>query len=224
MCEVYGHRMTDVIVEKGVARVFASAVDWPGWCRGGRSEDEALAALIGYAPRYERIFRRDGFTARKEAAALRVVERVKGNANTERGWPGVTGKVDLRTMTEADVERLGALFRSGWRAFDSAVAKAKGRTLAKGPRGGGRTLDRIVRHVREGQLMYLEVLGAPYRDKTGGVRAEREAVLAGLASSAHGELPTKGPRGGVRWKPRYFARRSMWHTLDHLWEIEDRSS
>ena len=96
MCEVYGHRMTDVIVEKGVARVFASAVDWPGWCRGGRSEDEALAALIGYAPRYERIFRRDGFTAPKEAAALRVVERVKGNANTERGWPRL-GKLKAGT-------------------------------------------------------------------------------------------------------------------------------
>ena len=90
--------------------------------------------------------------------------------------------------------------------LDSAVTKAKGRTLTKGPRGGGRTLDGIVRHVREGQLMYLEVLGAPYRDKTREVGAEREAVLAGLAASAHGELPTKGPRGGVRWKPRYFAR------------------
>jgi hypothetical protein len=27
----------------------------------------------------------------------------------------------------------------------------------------------------------------------------------------------------VRWKPRFFARRLLWHALDHLWEIEDRS-
>src|SRR5438105_5385246 len=142
--------MIDVIVERGVARVFASAVDGPGWCRGGPSEDEALAALLGCAPRYERIFRAERFTAPKEASSLRVVERVKGNANTERGWPGVSGKVDLRTVSEAELDRMRALFRRGWRAFDSAVAKAKGRTLAKGPRGGGRTLDGIVRHVREG--------------------------------------------------------------------------
>ena len=31
-----------------------------------------------------------------------------------------------------------------------------------------------------------------------------------------------GPRGGSIWTPRYYVRRSTWHTLDHTWEIEDR--
>lgn len=50
----------------------------------------------------------------------------------------------------------------------------------------------------------------------------REEVLKGLASAAAGEIPARGPRGGLRWPPRYFVRRVAWHVLDHAWEIEDR--
>ena len=42
----------DVYLEIGRKRVFASAMDWPGWCRSAADEDEALAALGHYAPRY----------------------------------------------------------------------------------------------------------------------------------------------------------------------------
>ncbi|MGH2773763.1 MAG: hypothetical protein ACRDIU_11590 [Actinomycetota bacterium] len=34
-----------VFVENGSKRVFAGAVDWPGWCRSGKDEQEALEAL-----------------------------------------------------------------------------------------------------------------------------------------------------------------------------------
>ncbi len=43
---------TPVYLELGTKRVFACALDWPGWCRSGRTEDEALARLADYAPRY----------------------------------------------------------------------------------------------------------------------------------------------------------------------------
>jgi hypothetical protein len=51
----------------------------------------------------------------------------------------------------------------------------------------------------------------------------RAAILEGLAASAAGKLPAKGPRGGSRWTARYFVRRVAWHALDHAWEIEDRA-
>ncbi len=35
----------DAWVESGSKRVLAGVVDWPGWCRGGRTEEEALDAL-----------------------------------------------------------------------------------------------------------------------------------------------------------------------------------
>jgi hypothetical protein len=57
----------------------------------------------------------------------------------------------------------------------------------------------------------------------GRMDAARAAALDGIAASARGEIPAKGPRGGTRWTPRTFIRRSAWHWLDHAWEIEDRS-
>jgi hypothetical protein len=50
----------------------------------------------------------------------------------------------------------------------------------------------------------------------------RQDILLALSASARGEIPERGPRGGVRWPPRYFVRRIAWHELDHAWEIEDR--
>ena len=49
-----------------------------------------------------------------------------------------------------------------------------------------------------------------------------DEVLGALAAGAAGELPSRGPRGGNLWVPRYLARRAAWHMLDHAWEIEDR--
>src|SRR3984893_8647332 len=41
-----------VMVEQGKKKAVASAFDWPGWDRGGKSEDDALAVLATYRPRY----------------------------------------------------------------------------------------------------------------------------------------------------------------------------
>ena len=72
---------------------------------------------------------------------------------------------------------------------------------------------------------YLRRLGWKYKkaaDEAAELGPIRQAIAAGLAAAARGELPEQGPRGGVRWSPRYFVRRSAWHVLDHAWEIEDR--
>jgi len=45
-------RPVDVVLEVGAKRVFATAVDWPGWCRSGRTEEAALENLLSYADRY----------------------------------------------------------------------------------------------------------------------------------------------------------------------------
>ncbi len=41
----------DIYLEIGKKHVFAGAVNWPGWCRGGRDESSALQALFDAAPR-----------------------------------------------------------------------------------------------------------------------------------------------------------------------------
>jgi hypothetical protein len=218
-----------VYVETGAKRAFACAVEWPGWCRSGRDEASALQALVDSAPRYARVAARSGlrFVRPASVSDVRVVERVGGDASTDFGVPGAKPKADGGAVDDADIVRLRALITAAWQALDDAAAQARGRTLAKGPRGGGRSRDAIVRHVREAEAGYLTALGWKFTPQARGERARleetRAAVLEGLAASARGEIPAKGPRGGVRWRPRYFARRLAWHALDHAWEIEDRA-
>jgi hypothetical protein len=218
-----------VVVDAGSKRVFASAVDWPGWARSGRDETMALEALLAYAPRYASVVSpaRLGFVSPPGIAGIRVVERVRGNATTDYGAPGVPAKVDATAVGAADLARLRTLLAAGWRAFDAGVDAAHGRRLRAGPRGGGRSLDAIVEHVLGAEAGYLSALGWPFKSSAGDrelLEHTRAAVLEGLAASAGGAIAAKGPRGGVRWKPRFFVRRLMWHALDHLWEIEDRST
>jgi hypothetical protein len=218
-----------VVIETGSKRVFASAVDWPGWARSGRDESIALEALVNYAPRYASVVSRArlGFVSPSGIAAFQVVERVRGNATTDYGAPGVPAKVDATDVGATDLARLRTLLAAGWRAFDAGVGAARGQTLRAGPRGGGRSLDTIVAHVRDAEAGYLSGLGWPFKSSAGDrdlLEHTRAAVLEGLAASASGKIAARGPRGGVRWKPRFFARRLLWHALDHLWEIEDRST
>jgi hypothetical protein len=216
-----------VIIERGTKRAFASAVDWPGWSRSGKDEDAALAALLAYGPRYAKVARKMGFVPPTNASVLRVVERTGGNATTDFGAPGVPAKGDDVPVNSPDLIRMRELLIAGWTAFDDGVKKAKGKRLAKGPRGGGRSVAGIVEHVRDAEAGYLSALGAPLRSKARGqalTDATRKAAVDAMGASARGELPTKGPRGGIRWKARFYLRRDLWHILDHLWEIEDRST
>ena len=44
-----------VYLERGKRRVFAGALDWPGWCRIGRDEEAALQALVDIGARYAHV-------------------------------------------------------------------------------------------------------------------------------------------------------------------------
>jgi hypothetical protein len=220
---------TPVYLEIGQKRTIACAVDWPGWCRGGRDEDAALAALLAYGPRYSQALRATGlgFAAPADLRDLEVVERLTGNATTDYGVPAMTPAADRQPVDDASLARLIALLRAYWAAFDAAVEAVEGKELRKGPRGGGRELEAIIRHVMEAEGGYLGALGVKVSldDATGLAAAQaemRQAVIDGLGAAARGETPAVGPRGGARWAPRYFVRRVAYHVLDHAWEIEDR--
>jgi hypothetical protein len=215
----------DVSVEAGARRAFACALAWPGWCRAGRDEASALEALLAYGPRYAQVLRgtRLGFRA---PTGARVVERLPGDATTDFGAPGATPSADAAPMTEADLRRARSLLRAGWKAFDRAVEAAAGTTLATGPRGGGRDLDRIVAHVLDAEGGYLSRIGTKLSDSDGDaadrLQDARAVVLHALTTAVRDGVPPS-LRGGKRWTPRYFVRRSAWHVLDHTWELEDRT-
>lgn len=215
----------EVYLEVGKKKVFAGALDWPGWCRSGPDEEAALEALIQYGPRYRRALGTAAgeLTPPKSVTELRVVDRLKGNSSTDFGVPGVAPSNDSRPVKPNELERLKKLVRASWKAFDASAKAAGSKTLTKGPRGGGRDVAKMKAHVLDGEGSYLQGLGGQY-PKQADLKKVRNAFLKALSARARGELPDVGPRGGQRWHPRYAVRRSAWHSLDHAWEIEDRAS
>jgi hypothetical protein len=214
----------DVFIERGSKRTFASAIDWPGWTRSGRDERLALETLAQYAPRYARVVARSrlGFRAPSGLDALEVVARVRGTSTTDFGVPGLPAPSDTATLDAHELHRQVTTLRACWRALDAAAAAA-GRPLRPGPRGGGRSRDAIVDHVREAELGYVRMLAwrAP---ADADARTARTAVVDAFTSAVEHGVEERGPRGGTRWPPRYFVRRVAWHALDHAWEIQDRST
>jgi len=222
-------RSVPVYLENGTKRTFAGAIEWPGWCRSGRDEAAALAALLAYGERYQGAIRgaRLGFKAPSSVDDLKVVERLKGGTTTDFGAPQAAPKADSEKLGGETLVEYGKILRACWMTFDEAVKGARGRRLRTGPRGGGRDLEKIVGHVAGAEEAYLSRLGWSFKPPAGTdvlawMTALRGAILEGLEASAAGKIPGKGPRGGSRWSPRYFVRRAAWHVLDHAWEIEDR--
>jgi hypothetical protein len=214
---------TAVFLEVGKKRVFAGALDWPGWARAGRDEELALEALAAYAPRYAVVPEQAGiaFPARV-AERLEVVERLPGSATTEFGAPGEIAGADATRTTRAQAQRLAALVQASWTVFDRIRAGAPA-SLRKGPRGGGRDRDKMVDHVLGAEAGYARKLGIkhsqPAIDDRAAIAALREAIVEVLRAPSDGSPPV--PKG---WPPRYAARRIAWHVLDHGWEMEDRSA
>lgn len=216
-----------VYLEVGKRRTMAAALDWPGWCRVGQDEAGALQALLEYGPRYAQVLRgtRLGFLLPEDVSAFVVVERLKGNATTDYGVPGLAPSVDSQTLDESELRRLQAVLKACWRTFDAIIESAKGKALRTGPRGGGRTQNGIVEHVFGAETGYLSSLGGKEllpETTTTSSELIHQAILKAMKASAQGEFPAFGPRGGKRWTTRYFTRRDAWHILDHAWEIEDR--
>jgi hypothetical protein len=203
-------------------KAFASALEWPGWSRAGKTPQEAVAALAAYAERYAGVakhakvdFPFDG------SVAFDVVEEMDGNASTEFGIPDARFKADGRRTTAKDGELLAAIVDAAWNVVDRVVDGAPAE-LRKGPRGGGRDRDKIVEHLVGSDGGYARVLGlkdteVDPRDRAA-VADLRKRMLEAIGAASDGS-----PIAGKKWPSRYAARRVAWHALDHAWEIEDRS-
>lgn len=219
----------DIYLEIGQKKSFAGSLDWPGWCRSGRDEGSARQALLDYGPRYARVAERAGLAldAPVDVDALRVIERLPGGAGTDFGAPEAIPDADRGRMDARQLTRFGSLLTACWETFDAAAAAAIGVELRKGPRGGGRELDAITRHVLGAEQGYLSRLAwkVPKQETLNlneEMRLTRQVIMDALAAAERGQIPERGPRGGIIWPARYFVRRLAWHVLDHAWEIEDR--
>jgi hypothetical protein len=217
-----------IYLEHGAKRVFACSLAWPGWCRVARDEAAAIDALAAYAQRYAVIAAEAGMhSPPAEAVApsadmFVVVEHVPGSGATDFGIPDAVPTVDAEPLDAAEAARLADLVAASWRVFDRVAAAAPA-GLRKGPRGGGRDRDAVIQHVADAERAYARQVGVRYTPTQlaePGAQAAMRAELLDLVRDARDGAPVvnKG------WPPRYAARRIAWHVLDHLWEIEDKST
>ena len=210
-----------VYIESGDKKVFACAIDFPGWCRSGKDEASALEALAGYAPRYAEVARRAKAAFPSGDPELEVVERIKGKGATDFGIPHEIPKADAEPLSARQAARQVELMRAAWALLDT-VAKASPAELRKGPRGGGRDRDKMLDHVLGAEAAYARQVGvkhpAPQVGDRKGVKALRDELAETLRVASDGS-----PLVANGWPPRYAIRRIAWHVLDHAWEMQDRA-
>jgi hypothetical protein len=210
-----------VAIEGTRKKVFASAQEWPGWSRSGKTPEAAIESLLAYAPRYEPVVLAAGL-ALGTSFDIDVVEQLEGGSGTEFGVPSLPTAADARPTTAAEASRLAAIVEASWAEFDRIAAGAPV-ALRKGPRGGGRDRDKMVGHVNEADWYYAREIGLRERKPATGDRTAVEALRAAMLATLR--QPSDGrPLGDRKWPARYAARRIAWHALDHAWEIQDRST
>jgi hypothetical protein len=208
-----------VSIETSPKKVFATAIDWPGWSRSAKTEELALEALAAYAARYVVVAAAAGEPF--EPGTYDVVERTDGGGGTAFGVPSAITALDGRPVTGAEGDRLARIVEAASSVFDRVAAAAPA-DLRKGPRGGGRDRDKMIGHVVESDWYYAREMGLrgaqPAPDDRAAVEALRASTLEILRRPSDGS-----PLADRRWPPRYAARRIAWHALDHAWEMEDRT-
>ena len=218
--------MTDelrVILEIGKKRrVVAGAMDWPGLDRWGTSEDEAIARLMAYVPRYAGVAERAGLGDEVAAARdVQVVERVPGSSSTDFwGIAHVPSQIEREVLSAADLERRLDLLQACWATFDD-VAKGVSPELRPGTRSAGRSRDQIIRHVyynepeqfsRKVEVRTpVDVVRTP-----DGLATHRLAYLEAMRAYNAQRKPARS------WPIQFLVRRTAHHVMDHAWEMEDR--
>jgi len=92
--------------------------------------------------------------------------------------------------------------------------------LQRGPRGGGRDRDHIVRRTLATEQDWATKLG---------VRTPQDAILTDEGLNAHRDAYCNAIRAlhsqrkmARTWPLRYLIRHTAFHTLDHTWEMEDK--
>lgn len=213
------------IIERGPKgrKTAAVAVDWPGWSRGGKTPEAAFEELTAYRGRYHAIARSAGLEVEFDrAGALAIVEDHSGPGSTDYWGISFAPSSFERELLPADeLERKLTLLQAAWRFFDDVAARVSPE-MRKGPRGGGRDRDEIVRHVLENEAAdFSKRIGVltPVEAilTAAGLRTHRSAYLA-----AFRERNEREPKVGQNWTLPFLIRHTAFHVLDHAWEMEDK--
>lgn len=202
-------------------KVAAVAPDWPGLERGAKTGEAAIEGLRAYVPRYAAVARLAGMEAEfANIGGVDVVEEYPGTGSTDFwGISFAFSSFDRQPVSPAELERELALMQACWTFFDGVRSRVSAE-MRRGPRGGGKDRDRIVRHTFAAELDWAKGLGlrppldALMTDE--GLRAHRDGYCSAIRAF-HAENKMSG-----KWPLRYLIRHTAFHTLDHAWEMEDK--
>ena len=229
-------RVTLEIGPKG-KKVVAVAPDWPGLERGatlapalrarrsaGETREDALKQLRSYIPRYSQVAKLAGMDAEFDTIKnVRVVEQYPGTGSTDFwGISFAFSRIDRQGMSGDELERELTLMQACWAFFDD-VRRRVSAEMQKGPRGGGRDRDHIVRHTLYTEQDWAKRIGVLTPDDamlTGeGLKAHRDAYCHAIR-----DYHTQNKLAGkmAKWPLRFLIRHTAFHTMDHAWEMEDK--
>ena len=202
-------------------KVVAVAPDWPGLSRGAKTGEAALERLVSYLPRYAPVAKLAGMSdAFPPAAKVKVVEEYPGVGSTDFwGISFAFSSIDHQPLSREELERELTLMRACWAFFDEVRSRVSAE-MQKGPKGGGRDRDQIVRHTIWAEYDMAKKVGIPKPETVvvddEGLSAYRDAYCAAIREyHAQGKMARK-------WPLRYLIRHTAFHTIDHTWEMEDK--
>jgi hypothetical protein len=201
-------------------RVVAVAPDWPGLERGAKTEQAAIDRLLSYLPRYAPVAKLAGMEAAFAASpVVDVVEHYPGIGGTDFwGISFAFSSIDHQVMSGEALEYELTLMRACWTFFDAVRARVSAE-MQRGPRGGGRDRDHIVRHTLSVERDWASGVGVATRDDAlltnEGLRTYRDAYCQAIR-----DYHAQGKQ--AKWPLRYLIRHTAFHTLDHAWEMEDK--
>jgi hypothetical protein len=124
-------------------------------------------------------------------------------------------------MDPAEFARKLKLLQACWAYFDDVAARVSAE-MRKGPRGGGRERDEIIRHT-------VRVESEGFAAKVGVSMPEGGALEPGALAPYRAEYADamraylRGDLKPMRsWTLAFLVRHSAFHTMDHAWEMEDK--
>ena len=214
------------VLESGpkAKRFVAFALDWPGWSRGAKGADLALETLESYRERYRPIAQIAGMAGEFEAAGpLEITEERVGTGSTDFwGISFSPSSTEHGPMSDAEFDRAVTLLRACWEFFDGVAARVSPE-MRRGPRGGGRDRDRIIRHtIRNESEEFAKQVGIRIPEEAAlspdGLRQHRKDYIIAMRAYNAGEVARKMRS----WTLPFLIRHSAYHTLDHAWEMEDK--
>jgi hypothetical protein len=214
------------VIERGPKgkRSVAFSLDWPGWSRGAKTPELAVATLESYRERYRPVAVGAGLGGAFAAAGpLEIVEDRVGNGSTDFwGISFSPSTAERGPMSDEELDRGIALLQACWAFFDGVAARVSPE-MRKGPRGGGRDRDRIIRHtIRTESEFFAKQVGLRIPEEAAlnpeGLRQHRESYIAAMRAYNAGEVK----RRMRSWTLPFLIRHSAYHTLDHAWEMEDK--